>query len=33
MIKAQVGIFGWVADSSAVIPALQQLATNPVSAR
>jgi nicotinamidase-related amidase len=33
MIKAQGGIFGWVADSSAVIPALQQLATNPVSAR
>jgi len=27
MIKAQGGIFGWVADTSAVIPALRQLAT------
>jgi len=27
MIKAQGGIFGWVADSAAVIPAMQQLAT------
>ena len=27
MIKAQGGIFGWVADSSAVIPALRGLAT------
>ena len=27
MIKAQGGIFGWVADSAAVIPALQQLTT------
>ena len=29
MIKAQGGIFGWVADSAAVIPAIQQLATAP----
>lgn len=27
MIKAQGGIFGWVADTSAVIPAIQSLAT------
>jgi nicotinamidase-related amidase len=27
MIKAQGGIFGWVADTSAVIPALRQLTT------
>jgi hypothetical protein len=27
MIKAQGGIFGWVADSAAVIPALQTLTT------
>ena len=27
MIKAQGGIFGWVADSSAVIPALRGLST------
>ena len=30
MIKAQGGIFGWVADSSAVIPAIQQLTTTTV---
>lgn len=29
MIKAQGGIFGWVADSAAVIPVLRQLATSP----
>jgi nicotinamidase-related amidase len=28
MIKAQGGIFGWVADSAAVIPALQKLTTS-----
>jgi nicotinamidase-related amidase len=28
MIKAQGGIFGWVADSAAVIPALQKLTSN-----
>jgi nicotinamidase-related amidase len=28
MIKAQGGIFGWVADSAAVIPAMQNLATS-----
>ena len=33
MIKAQGGIFGWVADSAAVIPALQRLSTTTVSAR
>jgi nicotinamidase-related amidase len=31
MIKAQGGIFGWVADSTAVIAALRQLATAPLS--
>jgi len=31
MIKAQGGIFGWVADSTAVIPALHQLTTTPLS--
>ena len=31
MIKAQGGIFGWVADSSAVIPALQTLTTTAAS--
>jgi nicotinamidase-related amidase len=31
MIKAQGGIFGWVADSTAVIPAIQSLATAPLS--
>jgi nicotinamidase-related amidase len=31
MIKAQGGIFGWVADSGAVIPALQKLTTAPLS--
>jgi nicotinamidase-related amidase len=31
MIKAQGGIFGWVADSTAVIAALHQLATTPLS--
>jgi nicotinamidase-related amidase len=30
MIKAQGGIFGWVADSAAVIPALQKLTTTPL---
>ncbi len=30
MIKAQGGIFGWVADSAAVIPALNQLTTSAV---
>lgn len=30
MIKAQGGIFGWVADTSAAIPALAQLATTSV---
>jgi len=30
MIKAQGGIFGWVADSAAVIPALSQLTTTAV---
>lgn len=30
MIKAQGGIFGWVADTSAVVPALAQLATTSV---
>jgi hypothetical protein len=30
MIKAQGGIFGWVADTAAVIPALNQLTTIPV---
>ena len=30
MIKAQGGIFGWVADSTAVIPALHQLTTTPL---
>ena len=30
MIKAQGGIFGWVADTAAVIPALSQLTTIPV---
>lgn len=29
MIKAQGGIFGWVTDSAAVIPAMKQLATTP----
>ncbi|MDT5193659.1 MAG: hypothetical protein QOH20_413, partial [Mycobacterium sp.] len=31
MIKAQGGIFGWVADSTAVIPALHELTTTPLS--
>jgi nicotinamidase-related amidase len=31
MIKAQGGIFGWVADSAAVIPALQKLNSSPLS--
>jgi nicotinamidase-related amidase len=31
MIKAQGGIFGWVADSTAVIPALHQLTNIPLS--
>jgi nicotinamidase-related amidase len=31
MIKAQGGIFGWVADSTAVIPAITSLATTPLS--
>jgi nicotinamidase-related amidase len=31
MIEAQGGIFGWVADSTAVIPAIQSLATAPLS--
>jgi nicotinamidase-related amidase len=31
MIKAQGGIFGWVADSTAVIPAIKTLATTPLS--
>ena len=31
MIKAQGGIFGWVADSAVVIPALQKLASTPLS--
>jgi nicotinamidase-related amidase len=31
MIKAQGGIFGWVADSTAVIPAIKALATTPLS--
>ncbi|WP_319450136.1 MULTISPECIES: cysteine hydrolase [unclassified Mycobacterium] len=31
MIKAQGGIFGWVADSAVVIPALQQLTSAPLS--
>jgi hypothetical protein len=30
MIKAQGGIFGWVADSSAVIGALHRLTAAPV---
>jgi hypothetical protein len=30
MIKAQGGIFGWVADSTAVIAALHQLTTTAV---
>jgi nicotinamidase-related amidase len=30
MIKAQGGIFGWVADSAAIIPALHQLTTTPL---
>ncbi|MCV7153552.1 cysteine hydrolase family protein [Mycolicibacterium pyrenivorans] len=32
MIKAQGGIFGWVADTAAVIPALGRLTTTPVQA-
>ena len=32
MIAAQGGIFGWVADTAAVIPALQQLAAPSASA-
>ena len=31
MIKAQGGIFGWVADTAAVIPAIESLATAPLS--
>jgi nicotinamidase-related amidase len=31
MIKAQGGIFGWVADSAVVIPALQKLTSAPLS--
>jgi hypothetical protein len=31
MIKAQGGIFGWVADSTAVIAALPQLTTTSLS--
>jgi hypothetical protein len=31
MIKAQGGIFGWVADTTAVIPAIESLAAAPLS--
>jgi nicotinamidase-related amidase len=31
MIKAQGGIFGWVADSASVIPALQKVTSTPLS--